>query len=83
MFFGRFIIIILKKKLKKETGDKEGEALNINKKITKKFFDNRKRNPVEVNKSKQSEGSERTITEIRKPSKASKKRKATEDEEES
>lgn len=34
MFYDRFISIILKKKLQKEIRDNEGEALNVNKRIT-------------------------------------------------
>lgn len=63
--------------------DKEGEALNINKKVTKKLFDNSKRKSVKINKSKQSEGSERTITEVQKPTKAVKKMKNIDQKEES
>lgn len=40
MFYRRFISILLKKLMKKEIGDKEGEPINVNKKITKKLFDN-------------------------------------------
>lgn len=58
MFFGRFISIILKKKLQKEIKDNEGEALNTYKKITHKLFDNWKRNPVEIMRSRQSRESE-------------------------
>lgn len=52
MFYGRFINILMKKQLRQYIGEKDGEPLNVNKKITKKLFDNWKRNPVEVNKSK-------------------------------
>lgn len=67
MFFERFISIILKKKLEKAIRDDEGVALNVNKKITHKLFDNWKRNPVENLRSIQSEDSERTQSEIKKP----------------
>lgn len=63
--------------------DKEGKALNINKKVTKKLFDNWKRKSVKINKSKQSEGSERTITEVQKPTKVVKKMKDIDQKEES
>lgn len=40
MLFGRFIFILLKKKLGKYLDNKYGEPLNVNKKITKKLFNN-------------------------------------------
>lgn len=40
MFFGRFISILLKKLLKEEISENEGEALNVNKKITQRLFAN-------------------------------------------
>ena len=55
MFYGRFISILLKKKMKKHIGEKEGDNLNVNWKITMKLFENWKRNPVEILRSKQSE----------------------------
>lgn len=83
MYYGRFISIVLKKLLKKEIGDKEGEPLNGNKKIKKKLFESWKRNLVEILKSKQLEGSERTVSDVQKPAKKEKvKRKLTEVEEE-
>lgn len=76
MFHRRLISIILKKRLKERITDKEGEALNANKKITPKLFENWKRNPLENLRSKQSEGgSEKTISEVQKPVKAKGKRK--------
>lgn len=62
---------------------KEGEALNINKKVTKKLFDNWKRNLVKINKSNKFEGSERIIIELQKPTKAVKKMKDIDQKEES
>lgn len=82
MFYRRFISIMLKKKMRKHIEEKDKEALNVNKKITKKLFKNWKRNPVELNQSKQSEESEKIITEVQKPTKKEKKRKLVEDEQE-
>lgn len=75
MYYSRFISILLKKKMKQHIGDKEREPLNVNKKKTKKLFENWKKNQVEINKSKQSEESERTISEVHKPKLKEKKRK--------
>lgn len=68
IFFEKFISIILKKKLQKEIRDNEGEALNTNKKITQKLFDNWKRNLMEIMRSRQSGESEDSQNEVQKPS---------------
>ena len=80
MYYGKFISIVLKKKRNQHIREKDGEPLNINKKITNKLFENWKRNHVEINKSKQSKNSEKTVTEVQKPFKVLKKRKFNEDE---
>lgn len=69
--------------MRQHIGEKDGAPLNINKKIMKKSFKNWKRNLVEINKSKHSEGSERTINEVQKATKKEKtKKKLAEVEEE-
>lgn len=78
MFFVRILSIMIKVKMGEQIGLKEGEVLNVNKKMTKRLFDNWARNPVELTKSKMSEGSEHTITKVQKPQKATKKRKVAE-----
>lgn len=44
MFYGRFISIILKKRLKNRIEDEEEETLNCNKRITSRLFENWKKN---------------------------------------
>lgn len=40
MYFRRIICILLKRKLRQYIGEKDGEPLNVNKKITKELFEN-------------------------------------------
>lgn len=64
MYYERFINILLKNKMRKHIGEKERKPLNVNKKITNKLFENWKRNPIKINKSKQFEGNERIANEV-------------------
>lgn len=62
--------------MKNKIANNEGEPLNVNKKITPKLFEYWKRNPLENIRLKQSEGgSEKTTSEVQKPTKAKGKRK--------
>lgn len=54
MYCGRFVSIILKKRLKNKIGDEKGVVLNYNKRITPKLFEDWKKNPGMIKRTKQS-----------------------------
>lgn len=52
VFYGRFLSIILKKKLKSKIEDDEGDTLNVHKVMSPKLFEICQKNPMENKKLK-------------------------------